>query len=146
MLDHGLAPRILPFFLKRPLPVSSERVLYRCFKVCLSKNIWRFHEKTPSMDCNFIANLQFKPTTLLKLYSKTVFSEYIFGIFGRATFRYLPPLQRRIWNSIENLWWNFLAKIVQPKSSIVDIWRGSKYVSALVMNFCKALLFQHFHG
>ena len=37
------------------------------------------------MDCNFIVNLQLKPTTLLKLYSKTVFFWDIFGIFEKVT-------------------------------------------------------------
>ena len=53
------------------------------------------------------------------------------------TFRYLLPLQKRIWNPIENLWCSFLAQIVKSKSSIVDIWRGSKYVSVLFMDLSK---------
>ena len=35
--------------------------------------------------CNFIVNLQVKPTTLLKLYSNTVFPWDIFGISEKAT-------------------------------------------------------------
>ena len=41
---------------------------------------------------------------------------------------------------------DFLAKTVKTKSSIVDIWRGLKYASALVMNFSKVFLFQQFDG
>ena len=40
--------------------------------------------KTSAMDYNSIVNLQVKPTTLLKLYSKIVFSWDNFGIFEKA--------------------------------------------------------------
>ena len=53
-----------------------------------------------------------------------------FGIFEQATL--LPDIFQI---STENLWWSFFAKTVTPKSSIVDIWQGSKYASALIMNF-----------
>ena len=40
-----------------------------------------------------------------------------------------------------------LVKIVKPKSSIVDIWRGSKYASALVMSLSRVFFcFSTFMG
>ena len=132
MLDHGLAPRISYFFLEHlQTPSSSKlrRVFERCFKEYFSKNYLNiskenfgsgqqfYCKRAAAVDRNFIVNVQRKATTLLKLYSRTIFSWVIFGIFGKNcfTFRYLLPLPRRIWNPIENLWWNFLVKIVKPK-------------------------------
>ena len=128
MLDYGLAARIAYFFLG-----AQEEFFKGVSKECFSKNIKKFQKKTSALDCTFIVNLQVKPTTLLKLYLKTVFPEIFFRNFWKSyfTFRYLLPLQRLILNPIKNLCGSFLEKIVMPKSSTVDILRGSKYVSAL---------------
>ena len=50
-----------------------------------------------------------------------------FQIFSFITEVYLEPSRKSM----------FLAEIVKPKSSILSIWLGSKYASALVMNFFK---------
>ena len=82
-------------------------------------------------------HVSFKPTTLLKLYSKMVisweFTEFpkkplYFQISSSITEAYLEPNQKSMMELFcEN----------SSKSSIVDICGGSKYASALVMNFSK---------
>ena len=51
-----------------------------------------FQKKTSAVDSNFIVNVQLQATTLLKLYSKTVFSGVIFGIFEKNYFQISSPI------------------------------------------------------
>ena len=88
----------------------------------------RFFGATQKLELHF----SFKPTTLLKLYSKMVIFWENFKIFEKATSSiteaYLEPNRKSMMD--------FLAKTFKTKSSIADIWRGSsKCASALVMNF-----------
>ena len=75
----------------------------------------RFFGVTQKLELHF----SFKPTTLLKLYSKMVIFWENFEIFKKATSSitevYLEPNRKSMMN--------FLVRTVKPKGSIVDIWR-----------------------
>ena len=101
VLDYGLAPRIAYFFLE-----AQEEFFKGVSKEYFSKNIKKFQMKTSAVDCTFTVNLQVKPTTLLKLYLKTVFpeifSEFLkkllyFQISSPITEAYFKPNKKSMW-------------------------------------------------
>ena len=87
-------------------------LLWQSFLIILTR---RFFGATQKLELHF----SFKPTTLLKLYSKMVIFWENFEIFEKATSSiteaYLEPNRKSMMD--------FLVRTVKPKGSIVDIWQ-----------------------
>ena len=108
--------------------------LWQSFLVIFSR---RFFGATQNLELHF----SFKPTTLLKVYSKMVIFWENFEIFEKAT----SSITEAYFESNQKSIMDFLWRTVKPNVSIVDIWRVLN-TSLHYTNFSCVLLFQYFRG
>ena len=116
--------------------------LWQCFLIIfmrqtLTDDFWGLHK---NKNCTFPLSLQLYWNSMVVVFWEIfgIFESY-FQISSFIAEAYLEPNRKSMMD--------FLAKTVKTKSSIVDFWQGSKYISALVMYFSEVFFcFSTFMG